>query len=71
MCVCVCVCVCLWGGGCVGCNKAAASHSKINIVEGWKQESVCFRFRLLRNERNNNNLWEDRVAKGVEEATVY
>ena len=41
----------------MGCNKAAAaSHSKINIVEGRKQESVCFQFRLLKNERNNHNL---------------
>ena len=51
----------------MGCNKVpAASHSKINIVEGRKQESVYFQFRLLKNERNNHNLWEDRVDEGVE-----
>ena len=25
----------------------------------------------MKNERNNDNLWKDRVAEGVEEATVY
>ena len=55
----------------MGCNRAAAFHSKVNIVEGWKQQSVCFRFRLLKNKRNNRNLWEDRVAEGVKDATVY
>ena len=54
-----------------GSNKSAASHSKINIAEGWQQEIVCFKFRFLQNVRNSHNLWEDRVAKGVEKATVY
>ena len=45
---------------CVCGNKAATSHSKIDIVKGWQQEGVCFKFRLLNNERNNHNLWEER-----------
>ena len=48
-------------------NNVAASHSRINIAQ---QENVCFKFKLL-NVRNNNNLWEGRVAEGVEEATIY
>ena len=54
-----------------GCNKAATFHSKINVVKRIAIKSVCFKFRLLKNETNNHNLWEDRVAKGVEEAIVY
>ena len=51
----------------VGVNKVAVSNSRINIAQ---QESVFFKLKLL-NLRNNHNLWEGRVAEGVEEATVY
>ena len=47
-----------------GVNMIAASRSRINVVQ---QERVCVKFKLL----NNHNLWEGRVTKGVEEATVY
>ena len=40
MCVCVGMCMCLWVMR--QCTKAAVSHPNINIVERWKQESVCF-----------------------------